>query len=1173
MPPAAARDLSLYPGTSAEAGSSVDADIVTAQNFLRQYYPDIDIPQHLLSQVIHDNATILEETGHELDGSLGIADAQAVALLGPIISEQHRTYAIACIGGHNRDCLLLHQLEVRISEQETSPPSAQPQTESTQAKGKSRASDSNRLLFFPAQRPEQKHRTPILQIVAYADKNLVAVRTHTSTSLLMLRSRHGCNGSDGTSHLYLERLHQTSYATDGSVQHQDLCFHRTDPTLAAAVDRHGNIDLYRIDLNRQKGKQPDPDLDQIALDVPPANSPASKVKKKQNFFSASLTPASAPSSSSAPVSVSVHRVSAELLARAIAIADNTTENQNDGNDENNANPVTDSAVELRVCGQTPFRLVFGGDDSSLVLLSRHALRHIRLGNSDPESGSATLPQVHTFLRSSFCLSSSKRAKFCSMARTDTGSKHQLLAVCSSDTIFWFDLQASLRPLFSTEHHRGDDPTLSLTVLPETDKGTIMVALSSRRNHVVSCYVVRAHLQEGQADDLLQMDSAASSVPVRWRYTLDSAPVLLPSFPCSAQDQERPAASLLYTHAAKVLQGENGSQWLAFGLSQRGALQIQKLAMTSDAPSETSESCHAELELEVEVLPPSLDTHLYVDDTTDMSSRQGSIDALSSVKTKILDHRELYRSLFGHNRDKNAEKRCIDAVGDIEHAAARLVDSHSIPGNRQGSVRAATLSLNQMLRHLYNATGSNGSSSERRTRDSERPWSTIWKLGGDEEVKRKGIKALLESRSDLRRAHSSLTLWSAQAPWSRAAALLLEHGRDGALEQNGLLDHPCSPQGDLLERALDRSESQVQDDVAVYLASKESVQRWSANARHMVQESIKKAAQEMSLDLALETEVFVRPQARILDEGAPTQRPQQRQGTNWTAFEHRGNYKFVEEQGDTIPPPHIGSVGLAFFAPLRSGDIEAASRGYSQEHGADARLNEAELEALLPSTSSTARLLLAEWQLGEDPDEYNYVDPFQGLHRLPRASRLGGPTARARSRSFSRASSASTEDRSRSRSRSRSRKQSAAPSLSQSGVYGSQGALSTYPASFESHSQPASIAASPAPPTLAWRRKRQDNLPVSHSPHIRAPYDPSRSFTSPWSSRPATSAAAHSQRPNSGFAANLNDMTPTTSPTSSHIATPTLSQVAASTQIEPGRFGARPAKLHRPPKKKKRASGF
>ena len=61
------------------------------------------------------------------------------------------------------------------------------------------------------------------------------------------------------------------------------------------------------------------------------------------------------------------------MARAIAIADNTTENQNDGNDENNANPVTDSAVELRVCGQTPFRLVFGGDDAVRQIGERREL--------------------------------------------------------------------------------------------------------------------------------------------------------------------------------------------------------------------------------------------------------------------------------------------------------------------------------------------------------------------------------------------------------------------------------------------------------------------------------------------------------------------------------------------------------------------------------------------------------------------------------------------------------------------------------------------------------------------------------------------------------------------------------------------------------------------------------
>ncbi|KAJ1021837.1 hypothetical protein NDA16_003600 [Ustilago loliicola] len=280
---------------------------------------------------------------------------------------------------------------------------------------------------------------------------------------------------------------------------------------------------------------------------------------------------------------------------------------------------------------------------------------------------------------------------------------------------------------------------------------------------------------------------------------------------------------------------------------------------------------------------------------------------------------------------------------------------------------------------------------------------------------------------------------------------------------------------------------------------------------------------MMLDMALETEIFVRPKARILDEGAPTQRPQQRQGTNWTAFEHRDIYNFVEEQGDTIPPPHIGSVGLSFFAPLRGGDIEAAAG--TDVDGSKPGLDEAELESLLPSTSSTARLLLAEWQLGEDPGDYTYLDPFEGLHRLPRAN--------------------------------------------------SQGPMSSYPPSSVGYSQ-AVGPPSGAPPTLVSRRKRQHHDIVSRSQPIRAPI---QSFVqTPRHDTPPvmrTSAAASSQQaaPRFGFGGSFGDLTPTVSPASSQVGTPTQSRFGASTQIEAGRFGARPVKPDKPPKKKKRASGF
>ncbi len=411
--------------------------------------------------------------------------------------------------------------------------------------------------------------------------------------------------------------------------------------------------------------------------------------------------------------------------------------------------------------------------------------------------------------------------------------------------------------------------------------------------------------------------------------------------------------------------------------------------------------------------------------------------------------------------------------------------------------------------------------------------------------------------------------SSQGVWSRSADV------DGSLDQNGHRVSAAKPQTDLVEKALDQTREDI--NITPYLPTRDTAQSWRPQEQNAMQKAMRSSSKQMTLDLALEAEVFLRPKVRLLDEGASTQRPQQRPGTNWTAFEHRDIYHFVEEQGSTIPPPRVGSVGLSFFAPLRTGDVEAAAGSSEGPDGVDRGLNEAELETLLPSTSSTARLLLAEWQLGEDPTEYRYLDPFEGLHRLPRASRLRGPTARARSRSFSRASSASTEDRSRSRSR--SRKASVPMSFSQSGAFASQGPSSSYPSSVVSQSQPAGPS-SGAPPTLISRRKRQQDTVLSRSQPVRASMQgfDRGSSTPERATRPPvqqTPLAAQSQpaAPRFGFAGSFGDLTPTVSPASSQVGTPTQTQFATSTQIETGRFGARPAKADRPPKKKKRASGF
>lgn len=1135
--------LGLYPDHRAEAGSSVDADILSAQRFLRHCYPSIDIPDHLLSQVIYDNALELQDPAHELDGSLGIADAQAIALLGPVIIKQEPTYAVACVGGSNRDCLLLHQLVVAADDDAIHDVHDEGKADAAQGKGKAKAKDPIRLRFKPALSAERKFQTPILQLVASTDQSILAVRTHSSTSFLSLRQGEG---SDGNLRLHLENVHQARYGTDGNAQHQDLCFSRAGSAVeAATVDRYGNIDLFCFAAEDADAEQGEQRPYHRASGSPAATSSDVRAKRRQSFPAASPSPALATRPS---------RIAAQKRRVALDLASLAETNAQEGTDAV-ADADAAAAEDAQVSNQAPFRIVFGSTASELYLSTRHALIRIELGSQEAGTDGESEHQPHVVLRSGLCLSSFERERFFCMATAETDSQHRLLAVCSSDVIHWFDLDGPSQPLFSTAHHRGDDPTLSLSALPirpdtasssaRTDDGITMWTLSSKRNDAVTCYAVRAHSREGRGHDLLRTSTAMASSDTRWYHTLDSAPVVLPTGVSSSLIADAPAAPMLFVNLEELLQRDDlPTLWITLRLDEAGALSAQMLRASFGSPSDAA-SGQADVNVELQVRDPPSGNNLYLDDAKALQPMHDKVDPLSEVKTKHLDLRNLHHAVFAFNSGEITIGRRSDASVGEDVVTTRLQDLLDRTSKSNPGCTATMLSFGQILRDLDDGTSTHID---------------------DDEGDKNQVRNVLDLRHDCRRALSSLTLSSAQARWTRATA--------GSAHREGTSGPTIEPPIDAIERILHRDSGPIDDAMTSYLPTKKIVQDWSAKARRETQASLKKAARKMMLDLAFESEVFVRPRARILDTGAPTQRPQERRGTNWTALEYRDIYNFVEEQGETIPPPHIGSVGLSFFAPMRSADVEAEAAELAQvQNGPSAKLSEMELETLLPSTSSTARLLLSEWQLGEDPTEYRYTDPFEGLHRLPRASRLRGPTARARSRSFSRASSASTEDRSRSRSR--SRKQSAAPSMSQSGVFDSQAPSSSYPASLASHSQFES-AASPAPPTLVSRRKRPRENPISRSQPVRAP---TQGFESSRSAARDAAEAAQSQpaaAPRFGFAGSFGDLTPTVSPASSQVGTPARSHFitgAASTQIEAGRFGARPAAVERPPKKKKRASGF
>lgn len=1157
--------LSLFPAKSSEAGSSIDAGIVSAQRFLHQYNPDIDIPDYILSQLIYDNALALEDTAHELDGSLGLADAQAIAVLGPVVLGQKRTYAVICIGGGNRDCLLLHQLEAVPSDSEEASASDRERSPSTHPEDKAKVTENSKLRFIPAHQVERKYKTPILQIALSPNKEHIAVRGHSGANFLALKHKYG---QDGTPRLFLETVHQVEYGINGSCQHLDICFSKSLPTLAASVDRLGNIDLHHLAADHRSSTQTGRASNSPATNPTEIGANASDDADSQECESG---PSAAGSERPVPPTSSLvtRRVSAQLLRQAMP------ENA-DAIAEDAADQPAQTTDTSTLSKQGPFKIIFGSDEHNLFLLTRHALLHIQLEATTDAPQADNTQQITILLRSAFCLTSFRRARFFSVAAAETESCQSLLAVCSSDSLYWFDLHRPSKPLFATAHHRGDDPTLFLAQLPpvrqqepaasqqDQNYQALRWFLSSRRNDMVSCYTVTPQPHQGSGTDLIR-STDETSTSSRVRYVLDPAPVLVPSV-LSDQELRRPAAPPLFVVLDELLRQKQGPNiLLRLDVTHRGALLAHTLGMdVRDSPSRSSR--YQVRSLELEVMQPSTGTLLYIDEVNETTSLHYCADPLSGVKTKLVNYGKLYRSLFSPEDHAASQLGRTDITKVTKNNRLLLHSLLIEPIKGNAAVHAAMISLGELIRDIsrYQKDGDQDQAARQGKKSS---WSTALDLTDSNGPTVETARAILDVRSDIRHALSSLGSSSSQRLWSRAASVVSDCHTMGMVAGNGHFSNLPLHSNDVVENVLSLSDSKI--DPLPYLPTKSAVKDWTGTERSTTQASLRKASRRMMLDMALETKIFVRPKARILDEGAPTQRPQRRQGTNWTASEHRDIYNFVEEQGGTIPPPHIGSVGLSFFAPLRGGDIEAAAG--TDAEGSKPGLNEAEVESLLPSTSSTARLLLAEWQLGEDPADYTYLDPFEGLHRLPRASRMVGPTARARSRSFSRASSASTEDRSRSRSRSRSRKQSAAPSFSQSGAYASQtnsqGTVSSYPSSSVGYSQ-AGGPSSSAPPTLISRRKRQHNDIVSRSQPIRAPaqnLDQTPGRNTPTTMR--TSAAPAQSQPAA------TRLTPTVLPPSSQVGTPTQSRFGASTQIEAGRFGARPAKPDKPAKKKKRASGF
>ncbi len=206
--------------------------------------------------------------------------------------------------------------------------------------------------------------------------------------------------------------------------------------------------------------------------------------------------------------------------------------------------------------EPPFRILFGASDRDLFLLSRHSLVQVRTESSSSSVDAEVEPEIKTLLRASFSVSSFRRARFYSMALSPLPDcDDSILAVCSSDMIYWIDTKDPTRPLFATAHHRGDDPNAHLVGASSaaglqnganSDGQALLWSLSSRRNKMMSCYTVRVSLPPSSVSEgipnSMQGYATDDSRSIRGRCQLDLAPTLIPLALMRWRRQELPLSS-------------------------------------------------------------------------------------------------------------------------------------------------------------------------------------------------------------------------------------------------------------------------------------------------------------------------------------------------------------------------------------------------------------------------------------------------------------------------------------------------------------------------------------------------------------------------------------------------------------------------------------------------------
>ncbi|SPO40476.1 uncharacterized protein PSFLO_05958 [Pseudozyma flocculosa] len=614
------------------------------------------------------------------------------------------------------------------------------------------------------------------------------------------------------------------------------------------------------------------------------------------------------------------------------------------------------------------RIATGTERGDLFMASASSLYRVRIEASDPPR--AVRECFYTTRVGKDTLS---RHRFTSLVSPGHRSELPLLAACTDTELLWFSMQDTTQPLFSVQHHRGPDRSLCLSALPSPDPTVARFVLSSKRNRLLTAYTIALAPREAATGFAGNTTTTTATFPST--KLLDGRPLLFrhhpmlvpTSLPSGEMPGSRPAVldlSVLGDGTGRTWRRDAGLDYQLFEVTDRGAVFTRFL------------SCRSPVEDAEEDVAPGSDTLAFVTSSITDPVDEAELDRLEHpgpfglVDTRIVDLRNVYRAAISDTLNRR-----LGSPGDrLDALVCKIKERLDRPPDPlHGRVTSTATVLASACREL---DGRNtGSSASRHPPTSihflpDAPsWHDLEKHGS---AKRQ-IDELL-SRIDQDQDSFDLipVLWQLcglPAPSSGGADKLGREQLDDALQQM------------LVSR---------------YGPASSTISASDAQHRRALERSSELARKQVMFDIGASARARLNRSDTTFDAGFwPVNEPNfERRSTNWAyADEEAFSQRYRSTQPAPPPPRGAPEVRFEVLDPRRPEPARRASKAAKLEKTEDERgkgSGEAEPDMAAFKTTSTTRLLLYEWDLGQPVSSYVYNDPYQNL-MLPPDSRSRSQT--------------------------------------------------------------------------------------------------------------------------------------------------------------------------------------